>query len=89
MRRIIKLENKPYFLSYAACGGYEERRGPLGESFDLCYFPSALWTLQRDQLGNKTAFTELGTGSLINPLSHSYGAGRGHVLSQPFSHNSG
>ncbi len=37
MRRIITLENKPYFLSYAACGGYEERRGPLGEGFDLCY----------------------------------------------------
>lgn len=36
MRRIIKLDKKPYFLSHAAVGGYEERRGPLGEKFDLC-----------------------------------------------------
>lgn len=36
MRRIITLTSKPYFLSYAACGGYEERRGPLGTGFDLC-----------------------------------------------------
>ena len=36
MRRIIKLNKKPYFLSHAAVGGYEERRGPLGEKFDLC-----------------------------------------------------
>ncbi len=36
MRRIIKLEKTPYFLSRAAVGGYEERRGPLGEKFDFC-----------------------------------------------------
>ena len=36
MRRIIKLDKKPYFLSHAAVGGYEERRGPLGEGFDFC-----------------------------------------------------
>ena len=36
LRRIIKLEKTPYFLSCAAVGGYEERRGPLGKSFDFC-----------------------------------------------------
>ena len=37
MRNIIKFEkNTPSFLSYAAVGGFEERRGPLGERFDLC-----------------------------------------------------
>lgn len=35
MRRIINLETKPYFLAGAAVGGYEEGRGPLGESFDF------------------------------------------------------
>ena len=36
MRRIIHLERTPYFLSHASVGGYEERRGPLGEKFDFC-----------------------------------------------------
>ncbi len=36
MRDIIQLDKKPYFLSYAAVGGYEERRGPLGKYFDFC-----------------------------------------------------
>lgn len=35
MRRILNLTKKPYFLSYATCCGYEERRGPLGEYFDI------------------------------------------------------
>lgn len=37
MRKIIRFENNPpSFLSWAAVGGYEERRGPLGEKFDFC-----------------------------------------------------
>ncbi|MBE6644471.1 MAG: stage V sporulation protein AD [Ruminococcaceae bacterium] len=37
MRKIINFgENSPSFLSWAAVGGYEERRGPLGENFDFC-----------------------------------------------------
>ena len=37
MRKIIKFEeNIPSFLSWSAVGGYEERRGPLGEKFDFC-----------------------------------------------------
>ncbi len=36
MRRIISFKNSPpSFLSYAAVGGYEEGRGPLGEKFDF------------------------------------------------------
>lgn len=35
MRRIINLNKKPYFLSYAAAGGYEESKGPLGNVFDI------------------------------------------------------
>jgi len=36
MRRILYFDKKPYFFSYAAVGGYEERRGPHGEGFDFC-----------------------------------------------------
>lgn len=35
MQNIIKLKNPPSFFSHAAVGGYEERRGPLGENFDF------------------------------------------------------
>ena len=36
MKRITKLKSEIGFASYAAAGGFEERRGPLGESFDFC-----------------------------------------------------
>ena len=36
MRRIVKFENDVSFLSSAAVGGREERRGPLGSFFDFC-----------------------------------------------------
>ncbi len=37
MRKLIRFEDSPpTFLSYAAVGGYEERRGPLGKKFDFC-----------------------------------------------------
>ena len=35
-KRIIKFSTPPAILSFSAVGGYEERRGPLGEHFDLC-----------------------------------------------------
>ena len=46
MKRIINLEKKVYFHSYGAVGGYEERRGPLGELFDFCD--------ESDKFGQKT-----------------------------------
>ncbi|MBQ8688931.1 MAG: stage V sporulation protein AD [Clostridia bacterium] len=55
MRKIINLSNKPYFLSSAAVGGYEERRGPLGESFDLCddsdLFGMESWEAAESEMG--------------------------------------
>ena len=55
MRKIIRLERKPYFLSYAAVGGYEERRGPLGERFDLCddsdLFGMKSWEAAESEMG--------------------------------------
>ena len=35
MRKIIDFNIKPYFISSAAVGGYEERCGPLGSLFDF------------------------------------------------------
>lgn len=36
MKRITKLKNDIRITSHASVGGYEERRGPLGDSFDFC-----------------------------------------------------
>lgn len=36
IRRITKLKTPIHFKSWASVGGYEERRGPLGEKFDFC-----------------------------------------------------
>ena len=70
MRRIIKLDKKPYFLSHAAVGGYEERRGPLGDEFDLCddtdLFGMKSWEGAESEMGrvalnlalNKAALSE-------------------------------
>ena len=36
MKRVVKFTTPPRFISYSAVGGFEERRGPLGGSFDFC-----------------------------------------------------
>ncbi len=56
MRKIISFKkNPPTFLSYAAVGGYEERRGPLGEKFDFCddtdRFGMPTWELAEGEMG--------------------------------------
>ena len=35
MRSVTRLKKPIYILSYAAVGGYEEKRGPLGKYFDI------------------------------------------------------
>lgn len=35
MKRIIKFSTPPAFIGFSAVGGYEERRGPLGDRLDL------------------------------------------------------
>ncbi len=70
MRRIISFgENPPSFLSYAAVGGYEEGRGPLGKYFDLTdptdKFGMPTWERAEGEMGrlslnlamNKIAYT--------------------------------
>ena len=56
MRKIINFgETSPSFLSYAAVGGYEERRGPLGNRFDFCddtdRFGMPTWELAEGEMG--------------------------------------
>lgn len=67
MKRIKKLNTPPRFISYSAVGGYEEKRGPLGECFDLCD--------TTDSFGQKTweaAEGEMGRCALNLALSKSY-----------------
>ncbi len=64
MRKITELDGSIRFHSYSAVGGYEERRGPLGEKFDFCD--------DSDKFGQKTweiAEAEMGRVSLNIALS--------------------
>lgn len=63
-KRITKLKNDIAFLSFSAVGGYEERRGPLGDKFDFCD--------ESDLFGQKTfeiAEGEMGRIALNTALS--------------------
>ena len=52
--RIIKLNKEIYFNSFAAVGGYEESRGPLGKHFDFCdesdKFSQSTWELAEAEM---------------------------------------
>lgn len=66
MRKIMKFKNDVSFISSAAVGGYEEKRGPLGEYFDLCD--------ETDRFGMKTweaAEAEIGRYALNIALKKS------------------
>lgn len=55
MERIKKLSTPPRFLAYSAVGGYEEKRGPLGNDFDFCddtdTFGQKTWELSEGEMG--------------------------------------
>lgn len=54
-KRITKLDTPPIFLNYSAVGGFEERRGPLGENFDFTditdRFGKNTWELSEAEMG--------------------------------------
>lgn len=54
-RRITRLKNPISFYSFSAVGGYEERRGPLGEKFDFCdptdRFGQKTWEISESEMG--------------------------------------
>lgn len=71
MKRITRLKTPIHFKSWAAVGGYEERRGPLGETFDFCdtsdKFGQKTWELAEAEMGRVALNTSLSKVS----LSHS------------------
>lgn len=68
MGRITKLREKIGFTSYSAVGGYEERRGPLGESFDFCdpsdKFGQRTWEIAEAEMGRIALNTALSKSKL-------------------------
>ena len=71
MKRITKLQVPLHFLSYAAIGGYEESRGPLGDKFDFCdpsdKFGQKTWEMAEAEMSRIALNTALTKGG----LSHS------------------
>lgn len=67
-KRITKLKNPISFYSYAAVGGYEERRGPLGELFDVCdpsdKFGQKTWEISESEMGRIALNIALSKGNL-------------------------
>lgn len=55
MNRITRLRTPIHFRSWAAVGGYEERRGPLGDKFDFCdmsdKFGQNTWEIAEAEMG--------------------------------------
>ncbi len=55
MQNIIKIKNDVGFFSYSACGGLEEKLGPLGEAFDFCdpsdKFGQKTWEMSEGEMG--------------------------------------
>lgn len=67
-KRIIKLEKEIYFHSYAAVGGYEESRGPLGKYFDHCddtnKFQQKTWEMAEGEMARLALNIALKKGNL-------------------------
>ena len=67
-KRITKIKNTISFHSFAAVGGFEERRGPLGEFFDLCdpsdKFGQKTWEISESEMGRVALNIALSKGNL-------------------------
>ena len=68
MKRIIKLDSPITVKAFASVGGYEERRGPLGEKFDFCdtsdRFGQKTWELAEGEMARIALNTALGKAQL-------------------------
>lgn len=71
MKRITKLKTPIHFKSWASVGGFEERKGPLGEKFDFCdtsdKFGQKTWEIAEAEMGRIALNTSLSKCS----ISHS------------------
>lgn len=63
MKRIIRLNTPISFVSSASVGGYEEKRGPLGDKFDFCdpsdKFGQKTWEIAEGEMGRVALNTAL------------------------------
>lgn len=63
MKRIIRLNTPISLVSSAAVGGYEEKRGPLGDKFDFCdpsdKFGQKTWEIAEGEMGRVALNTAL------------------------------
>lgn len=68
MKRITKIDTPISFVSYAAVGGYEEKRGPLGDKFDFCdpsdKFGQKTWEIAESEMGRVALNTALSKAKL-------------------------
>lgn len=68
MGRITKINTPIHFRSWAAVGGYEERRGPLGDKFDFCdesdKFGQRTWEIAEAEMGRVALNTSLSKAGL-------------------------
>lgn len=68
MGKITTLSREVRFISRAAVGGYEERRGPLGEAFDFCddtdKFGQKTWEIAEGEMGRVALNIALSKASL-------------------------
>ena len=68
MKRITKLKTPIHFVSYASVGGYEEKRGPLGDKFDFCdpsdKFGQKTWEIAESEMGRVALNTALSKAKL-------------------------
>lgn len=71
MKRITKIKTSIHFKSWASVGGYEERRGPLGDKFDFCdmsdKFGQKTWEIAEAEMGRVALNTALSKAN----ISHS------------------
>ena len=67
-KRAVRLKNKISVISSAAVGGFEERRGPLGEQFDFCdgsdRFGQKTWEIAESEMGRIALNTALSKAHL-------------------------
>ena len=65
---ITKLKSKIVFKSWAAVGGYEERRGPVGDKFDFCddtdKFGQKTFEIAEGEMGRVALNVALGKANL-------------------------
>jgi stage V sporulation protein AD len=66
--RIVKLNREIYFHSYAATGGFEEMRGPLGKLFDHCdetnKFQQKTWEMAEGEMARLALNIALDKGNI-------------------------